>query len=70
MADPKHPYFPLDAVIPGYIPNITGVTELIVTFGAIVSAVIVFSLWQTTRTQKPVRPIDRFTVAWFALCKS
>jgi cholestenol Delta-isomerase len=70
MADLKHPYFPVDAVIPGYLPNNTPVAELIVTFGAIVGAVIGFSLWQTTRTAKPVRTIDKFAAAWFALCKS
>ncbi|KAF5706167.1 emopamil-binding (phenylalkylamine Ca2+ antagonist binding) [Fusarium mundagurra] len=68
MADLKHPYFPVDAVIPGYLPNSTPVTELIVTFGAIVGSVIALTLWQTTRTAKPVRPIDKFAAAWFALC--
>jgi hypothetical protein len=70
VPEPGHPYFPLDAVIPGYLPNSTGVFELIATFGAIVSAVIGFAVWQTTRTRKPVRPIDQFAVGWFALCKS
>ncbi|KAF4969680.1 hypothetical protein FSARC_3126 [Fusarium sarcochroum] len=63
-----HPYFPVDAVIPGYLPNSTGVVELIGTFAAIVGAVIGFALWQTTRSEKPVRPIDQFAAAWFALC--
>lgn len=70
MADLKHPYFPVDAVIPGYLPNSTPVAELIVTFGSIVGAVIGLTLWQTTRTAKPVRPIDKFAAAWFALCRS
>ncbi|KLO88371.1 putative emopamil-binding protein (phenylalkylamine Ca2+ antagonist binding protein) [Fusarium fujikuroi] len=68
MADLKHPYFPVDAVIPGYLPNSRPVAELIVTFGAIVGAVIGLTLWQTTRTAKPVRPIDKFAAAWLALC--
>ncbi|EWG46625.1 hypothetical protein FVEG_07039 [Fusarium verticillioides 7600] len=68
MADLEHPYFPVDAVIPGYLPNSTPVAELIVTFGAIVGSVIGLTLWQTTRTAKPVRPIDKFAAAWFALC--
>ncbi|KAF5668490.1 emopamil-binding (phenylalkylamine Ca2+ antagonist binding) [Fusarium circinatum] len=68
MADLKHPYFPVDAVIPGYLPNSTPVAELIVAFGAIIGAVIGLTLWQTTRTAKPVRPIDKFAAAWFALC--
>ncbi|KAF5562259.1 emopamil-binding (phenylalkylamine Ca2+ antagonist binding) [Fusarium napiforme] len=67
MADLEHPYFPVDAVIPGYLPNSTPVAELIVTFGAIVGSVIGLTLWQTTRTAKPVRPIDKFAAAWFAL---
>ena len=70
VPEPGHPYFPMDAVIPGYLPNTTGVFELIATFGAIVSAVIGLAVWQTTRTRKPVRPIDQFAVGWFALCKS
>ncbi|RGP69945.1 putative emopamil-binding phenylalkylamine ca2+ antagonist binding [Fusarium longipes] len=68
IPEPGHPYFPLDAVIPGYIPNNTGVFELIATFGTIISAVIGFAVWQSTRTRKPVRPIDQFAVGWFALC--
>jgi cholestenol delta-isomerase len=68
VPEPGHPYFPLDAVIPGYLPNSTGVFELIATFGAIVSVVVGFAVWQTTRTRKPVRPIDQFAVGWFALC--
>jgi len=70
VPEPGHPYFPMDAVILGYLPNTTGVFELIATFGAIVSAVIGLAVWQTTRTRKPVRPIDQFAVGWFALCKS
>lgn len=70
VPEPGHPYFPLDAVIPDYLPNTTGVFELIATFGAIVSAIIGLAVWQTTRTRKPVRPIDQFAVGWFALCKS
>ncbi|CAG7563009.1 unnamed protein product [Fusarium equiseti] len=67
VPEPGHPYFPMDAVIPGYLPNTTGVFELIATFGAVVSAVIGLAVWQTTRTRKPVRPIDQFAVGWFAL---
>ncbi|KAF4457630.1 putative emopamil-binding protein (phenylalkylamine Ca2+ antagonist binding protein) [Fusarium austroafricanum] len=71
MADPTsvaHPYFPVDAVIPGYTPNSTPVVELISTFGAIVGAVVGVTIWQTTRPPKPIRLIDQFAAAWFALC--
>ncbi|KAF4951823.1 hypothetical protein FGADI_7193 [Fusarium gaditjirri] len=68
MANLKHPYFPVDAVIPDYLPNSTPVAELIATFGAIVGTVIGLAIWQTARTAKPVRHIDQFAAAWFALC--
>ncbi|KAM5345457.1 hypothetical protein ACJ41O_011319 [Fusarium nematophilum] len=65
---PAHPYFPVDAVIPGYIANDKDVAELLVTFGAITGAVIGSAFRQTTQSKHPLRPIDRFAAAWFALC--
>lgn len=64
-----HPYFPADAVIPGFVPNQQAVTELIPMFGSILGAVIGSALRQTTRSPRPVRPIDKFASAWFALCE-
>ncbi|KAF4452679.1 emopamil-binding (phenylalkylamine Ca2+ antagonist binding) [Fusarium albosuccineum] len=65
---PAHPYFPADAIIPGYVANDKPVTELLVTFGAITGAVIGFALWQTTGSKRSLPSIDRFAAAWFALC--
>ncbi|KAM0349387.1 hypothetical protein ACHAPU_003796 [Fusarium lateritium] len=68
MTDSIHPYFPSDAVIPGYVANVTGVVELIASFGAVVGAVVGAAIVFTKNTQRSIRPIDRFAVAWFALC--
>ncbi|KAF4974907.1 hypothetical protein FZEAL_8237 [Fusarium zealandicum] len=63
-----HPYFPTDAVIAGYVANDKDVTELMLVFGAVTGAVIGTALWQTTLSRRPLRPVDRFAAAWFALC--
>ncbi|KAK7425011.1 hypothetical protein QQZ08_008407 [Neonectria magnoliae] len=63
-----HPYYPLTALIPGYAPNDTPVIRLLPVFGAVLAAVIGLALWQTARSRVPLRPIDRFAAAWFAMC--
>lgn len=65
---PAHPYFPPGAVIPGYVANDKDVTELMLKFGAVTGAVVGSALWLTTRSRHPLRAIDRFAAAWFALC--
>ncbi|KAJ4310001.1 hypothetical protein N0V84_011201 [Fusarium piperis] len=64
-----HPYFPPGAVITGYVANDKDVTELMVKFGAVTGAVVGFALWLTARSRYPLRAIDRFAAAWFALCE-
>lgn len=67
--DPAHPYFPPGVVIQGYIANDMSVTELMLKFGAVTGAVVGSALWLTTRSKHPLRAIDRFAAAWFALCE-
>ncbi|KAJ4254711.1 hypothetical protein NW757_005040 [Fusarium falciforme] len=65
---PAHPYFPPGAVIPGYVANDKDVTELMIKFGAVTGAVVGSALWLAARSRHPLRAIDRFAAAWFALC--
>ncbi|KAJ4202891.1 hypothetical protein NW767_005648 [Fusarium falciforme] len=66
---PAHPYFPPGAVIPGYVANDKDVTELMIKFGAVTGAVVGSALWLAARSRHPLRAIDRFAAAWFALCE-
>ncbi|KAK7403854.1 hypothetical protein QQX98_010358 [Neonectria punicea] len=63
-----HPYYPLTALIPGYAPNDTPIIRLLPVFGAVIAAVIGMALRQTARSRVPLRRIDRFAAAWFAMC--
>ncbi|KPM36253.1 hypothetical protein AK830_g10319 [Neonectria ditissima] len=65
---PAHPYYPLKAHIPGYAPNDTSVVRLLPVFGATVAAVVGLALRQTAKSRVPLRPVDRFAAAWFAMC--
>ena len=73
----SHPYHPPDAAIPGYAPNETPVAQLLAVFGAVVVAVCgaaygvaaVAARDSSSRSRTRLRPVDRFAVVWFALCK-
>lgn len=64
-----HPYHPLNVQIPGYAPNETTVIQLLPVFGGIIAVVIGSVLLQTAKTGFPLRRIDHFAAAWFAMCK-
>lgn len=64
----SHPYYPLTASIPSYVANDSSVLRLLVTFGLMVGVVTGLAYWQTIQSPLRLRPIDRFSVVWFALC--
>ena len=72
----SHPYHPPNAAIPGYAPNETPVLQLLALFGAVVVAVCGAAYGfaavrdsSRSRSRPRLRPVDRFAVVWFALCK-
>ncbi|KAF7542583.1 hypothetical protein G7Z17_g11455 [Cylindrodendrum hubeiense] len=64
----EHPYYPLNVQIPGYAPNETSVIQLLPVFGGIIAAVVGSVLLQAAKSRSPLRPIDHFAAAWFAMC--
>jgi hypothetical protein len=65
--DPRHPYYPRDARIPGYLPNDAPLTSVLPAFAAIIGAVIVTTYLLATRRR--LSPLDIFAACWFALCE-
>ncbi len=65
----SHPYYPLDAVLPGYEPNAVALPTVLALFGGIAGAVVSITYAASRRPQQPaLRSLDRFAASWFALC--
>lgn len=65
----QHPYYPPSAALPLYIPNSTSLAVILAAFG-ILTASIVGSLYVAAlKSKHALRSIDRYSVAWFALCR-
>ena len=67
MAAHAHPYYPLDAQIPGYSPNESSLLAILATAAAASAALL-----GTTLAVSFIRPNlskpDRFAILWFVLC--
>lgn len=61
-----HPYYPPEAAIANYAPNVTPALQLVAAFGAI-AAIIIVAAYRLAGAN--ARFIDRFAASWFALCK-
>lgn len=66
---PPHPYYPENAHIPGYVPNTSSLTELLVRSGSILSITIITAVWLATRFNPRLSLADRFVLGWFVQCK-
>lgn len=68
LTQPAHPYYPQDAEIPGYIPNASSVTELMVRFGSLLGIAILTAIWIASRFNPKLRLPEKFVLGWFVLC--
>ncbi|AEO69193.1 uncharacterized protein THITE_2146203 [Thermothielavioides terrestris NRRL 8126] len=68
MAAQGHPYYPRDALIPGYAPNETPLPVVLGLFGSIVFSFTAGSVVLAKRYNPGLRRADQLIVAWFALC--
>ncbi|ATY67395.1 EBP domain [Cordyceps militaris] len=62
----SHPYYPLDAAVPGYEPNAAALPTVLALFGGITGAVVLVAYAAAARLRLP--SLDCFAAAWFALC--
>jgi cholestenol delta-isomerase len=60
-----HPYYPSHADIPGYVPNDTPLTTLLLAFATIAGGIIIATYAAAARQRLPA--LDRFAACWFAL---
>ncbi len=65
---PSHPYFPQDAIIPGYAPNTTPLPVILGAFNLLVGASVVGSVALAKWSNPSLKRADQFVVGWFALC--
>ncbi|EAQ91049.1 hypothetical protein CHGG_02984 [Chaetomium globosum CBS 148.51] len=63
-----HPYFPQDAIIPGYAPNSTPLLGILAAFGGIIGVFVLGCVALATWYSPALKRADQLTVAWFALC--
>ncbi|PSR83642.1 Emopamil binding protein-domain-containing protein [Coniella lustricola] len=70
MAQPSHPYFPRDAAIPNYAPNISTTNELLVRFAAVWGCGLLASLVLLGRVCPRLSRSDKAVFLWFILCGS
>ncbi|KAK3906655.1 Emopamil-binding protein [Staphylotrichum tortipilum] len=63
-----HPYFPADAVIPGYAPNTTPLPVILVVFGGLIGAFVLACVGLARRFNPGLKRAEQLTIAWFALC--
>ncbi|KAK4039683.1 Emopamil-binding protein [Parachaetomium inaequale] len=63
-----HPYFPQDAIIPGYAPNSSPLLAILGAFGGIIGAFVLGCVTLAKWYSPGLKRADQWTVAWFALC--
>ena len=66
---PSHPYFPQDAVIPGYTPNTMSIPVILGAFNAFAGTSVVGSVALAKWSNPSLKRADLFVVGWFALCE-
>lgn len=64
-----HPYFPPDAVVPGYAPNQHPLLVILGGFGGIIGAFVLACVTLARWHNPALKREDQLTVAWFALCE-
>ena len=67
--EPSHPYFPQDAIIPGYAPNTTPIPVILGAFNLLVGASVVGSVALAKWSNPSLKRADQFIVGWFSLCQ-
>jgi cholestenol delta-isomerase len=66
----SHPYFPRDAPIQNYAPNVASLPVILVGFGALISVFVHRVVVVARRCNPELKKGygDQLVVAWFALC--
>lgn len=64
----SHPYYPRDAVLPGYVPSTVALPTTLALFGGIAGSVLFIAYAAASRRRPALRSLDCFAASWFALC--
>ncbi|KAJ9165530.1 EBP-domain-containing protein [Coniochaeta hoffmannii] len=67
-ANPSHPYFPQDAIIPDYEPNTSSLEVVIRSFVGLVLAFVAAGLYLGKRANPRLGMDELGAMAWFLLC--
>lgn len=64
----SHPYYPVDARIPGYSPNEASLLTILASAAAASAALLGATLAGISLTRPNLRKADRVAILWFVLC--
>jgi len=70
LSQPRHPYYPSDIVLTGYVPNALHFSTLLYGFGAAVIVLFIFTYIISKWRRPNISTSDILKVQWFVLCKS
>ncbi|KAF2141287.1 uncharacterized protein K452DRAFT_251086 [Aplosporella prunicola CBS 121167] len=65
--DVKHPFYPPDLELVGYVENTLGVGSLLLGFATLTSVILGLALLFSRRWRPSISGIDQFLVLWFVL---
>lgn len=67
----SHPYYPLDLTLSGnvYLPNTLPVSALIQSFGGVVAALLLLTLFIARKVRPDLNLTDQALVLWFVMSK-
>jgi cholestenol Delta-isomerase len=69
VTSPAHPYYPVEAVIVGYLANEWNTLELCSMFAAGCAAIFSVTFLVVKRVRPSVPVSDLVTILWFVLCQ-
>lgn len=67
-SQPLHPFYPLDAILDGYVQNTWGLGGILLVFGIGCLAVMVTTSIVTRAFSPSMRESDQACVMWFVVC--
>jgi cholestenol delta-isomerase len=63
-----HPYYPIDAEVPGYSANESPLLEILGVVGTSVVMLLAVTLAAISKMRPTLNKADRLAILWFVLC--
>lgn len=66
---PTHPYYPLELVLPAYVPNESDLATIAGIFSMMLGCILSVTWALATRFRRGLSTGDKLVMLWFVLCK-